>query len=785
MSKISLSLGCCAVALLMGFAPERAFAQDAAAAADEAPVNDADIIVTARKRDENLQETPVVVSVVTGEQLATYGVKDIFGIAQFTPGLVTGESTGSAGATLFLRGIGSGESSPFIDQAVALNVDGVQLGSALIAKAADLDIGRIEVLRGPQALFFGKNSPGGVISLVSADPKANWEFIAKAGYEFQSHDKRVEMVASGPLSDTVGVRLAGRFSSMDGYFKVVTSSTPPSLPYSSKHFPKQEDVTLRATLQFEPTSSLTITPKLLFAKTDLVGSGSMFLQRVYCPFGTPQTALPLDDCKGDGTVVSGLIPGNVLALSDLFGTQPEGHRKNEHILATNAIKWDIAPGINLHSVTGYYRTEESWSNSFAVPIPSIVAAGDFELKQFNQELRLQSDGNSRLNWMVGGLYEWKRAFGDNVAYFASANRLLPREAAVQHGKTLSVFGQIIWNATDQIELSGGARYTNEKKRLDSFLVNGVDVVPRLPVSRLSFNNLSPEATIKYTPSRDLMLFASYKKGFKSGGFDASLTSGAIAANPARGLDYRPEGVEGGEGGFKSTLFDRQVTFNLTGYYYKYSDLQVSAYDPNTVALRIVNATSATIRGLELETSFAPRSIDGLNFRLAGAFNDSEYGSYIADCYTGQTVALGCNQLFNPATGRYVSQDLSGRQLVKAPKWTANLGVTYDFPISDGIKFGLTSDLAYSSRYQAGYQYQPAGFQNAFAKLDATARIYSDDRKWEVSLIGRNLTNQFTYVRTTDSPASGSGKGGTADIMSDLSAYLSRGREVMLQFTVRM
>lgn len=258
-----------------------------------------EIIVTARKRNEDLQETPVVVSVVTGEQLEAYGVKDVFGIAQFTPGLVTGESTGSAGATLFLRGIGSGESSPFVDQAVALNIDGVQIGSALILKAAELDMAQIEVLRGPQALFFGKNSPGGVISLKSADPGNEWEVIAKAAYEFQAREKRGELIVSGPLSDAVGLRVGARHSQMDGYFKVITSSTPPAVPYPFSRFPGQEDTTLRAAMQFEPSSAITITPRMLYARTSLGGSGSNFLQRIHCPFGAPQSLSKLTDCSTD------------------------------------------------------------------------------------------------------------------------------------------------------------------------------------------------------------------------------------------------------------------------------------------------------------------------------------------------------------------------------------------------------------------------------------------------------------------------------------------------------
>jgi iron complex outermembrane recepter protein len=279
--------------------------------------------------------------------------------------------------------------------------------------------------------------------------------------------------------------------------------------------------------------------------------------------------------------------------------------------------------------------------------------------------------------------------------------------------------------------------------------------PGGPDPRLTFNNFSPEVTISYKPSTDLMIFASYKRGFKSGGFDAGYTAGALIANPARraaGQAFKPEHVEGGEIGLKSTLMDRQLTFNVTGYWYDYKDLQVSSFDTNVRTFLTLNAAKARIRGIELETRFSPRSVPGLTFHASAAWSDAKFVDYLGACYNGQTIALGCNQQWNaaslanqgllgavpdpigvnPLLGFYTSQNLAGRRLRKAPEWSLQFGGYYETAVSTGLMASLSADVSYSSGYDTGTAYQPLAYQPGFAKLDATFRLFSDNKRWELA-----------------------------------------------------
>jgi outer membrane receptor protein involved in Fe transport len=269
-----------------------------------------------------------------------------------------------------------------------------------------------------------------------------------------------------------------------------------------------------------------------------------------------------------------------------------------------------------------------------------------------------------------------------------------------------------------------------------------------------------------------MIFASYKRGFKSGGFDAGYTGGALlaAGRRAAGQAFLPEKVEGGELGLKSTLMDRQLTFNATGYWYEYKDLQVSFFDTTVQTFLTQNAAKARIRGIELEARYSPRSVPGLSLHASAAWNDAKFVDYLAPCYNGQNAALGCNQQFilsanqvSPPTGAllgtnaagvtgfgfYNSQNLAGRRLRKAPEWSLQFGGYYETPVSQGLMASLSVDVNYSSGYDTGTSYQPLAYQEAFAKLDATFRLFSEDKRWEFAVIGRNLTNVRNLIAGID------------------------------------
>ena len=810
MRKILLAATSAATAIAAGLsAPAMAQSSSDATAQSDTSVWEGDIIVTARKRQETAQETPVAMTVLNDALLERYAVHGVDSIASLTPGFFTGESSGSVGGSISLRGVGSGEGQPFIDQAVSINVDGVQISTAQILRAAQMDLQQIEVLRGPQALFFGKNSPGGIISLTTANPGDDLEVMVRGGYEFKAEEWYMDATLSTPLSDTAGLRLAAHYSDMNGYINVISPPTAGVTPSSLDAFPDQEELFLRGTLTFDPTDQLSINLKGTYTDTKIKGGPSYFSDITYCPYGLPQESIVVaSNCKNDGTIVAAQIPASTLALNPLL--KPDGHRNNEQVLLTGTINYALTDELNLTSVTGYYDVSEDLSSNGGYGLAaSNVFTVRYSNEQVSEELRLASDFSGPVNFLVGGFFETRKLFTETYIVIPTfGNFELPVESTHQKQDSYSAFGQVMWDVTDQVELAVGGRYSHEIKKLRDYTVTtapfgtpvltggtSVDVttLPAYPGTKLTFNNFSPEATLTYKPHSDLMVFASFKKGFKSGGFDAGYTAGTILSDPGRGQTFNPEKVTGGEIGLKSSLADRQVTFNITGYWYDYKDLQVTTYDTAARAFTTQNAAKARIRGIEVDTSFRPNGVPGLSLHASAAYNDAKFRKYLADCYKGQTQALGCNAGAITAAGNYTAQDLSGVRVRKAPEFTANVGGYYETPVTSGLMISLSADMSYSSSYNYGSTYQPYTNQDAFAKLDATFRVFTEDKRWELAVIGKNLTNKRNLVNGIDRTGTGGNKGFDlptcatttstgCELLPDVIGTPARPRTVALQVT---
>ncbi|MBU6266559.1 MAG: TonB-dependent receptor [Sphingomonadales bacterium] len=812
--KTQLLAGC-ALALTTLASATEAHAQQAAPQADtNANTNEGDIIVTARRRAETAQNTPVPLTVLNDALLERYSVKGIASIAQMTPGLLTGEASGSVGGSISLRGVGSGEAQPFIDQAVSVNVDGVQISTAQLLRAAELDLKQIEVLRGPQALFFGKNSPGGIISLTSADPGDKLEATLKGGYEFRAHERYVDAVLSAPLNDEVGVRLAGHYSKMNGYMKVLSQNVPATLtPYDLTGFPNQDEVFLRGTLAVHPSDSLSIRIKGTYTNTKIIGGPSYYSDIIACPYGsTPQTPAGTTystpgNCVNDAVIYTSLLPQSYISSSPLNLQDRHGGRTNKQTLLTSIIDWKPTPDLTLTSVTGYYGVREKITSNGTYDVTSAYAFGVlFDSDQISQELRLASKFAGPLNFLAGGYYEHRKLNTGTFIQRIAVGATLPTEYNTQEQDAWSAFGQLMFDASPQVQLTAGGRYTHETKHLlsvlDYFPATNTSTdfallatYPGGPQPRVTFNNFSPEATITWKPHNDLMFFASYKQGFKSGGFDAAYTGGALASptRMAAGQVFRPEKVKGGELGMKSEWMGRQFTFNATAYWYDYADLQVSSFDNTANTFLTKNAAKARVRGVELESHYRPAAISGLTINAALAYNDAKFVDYAAPCYSGQTVALGCNIVAGAPV-----QQLGGKPLRKAPHWTGNIGGYYEAAVGNALMASLSADLAYSSGYMASADYQPGGYQKGFAKLDASLRLFTADHRYELALIGRNLTNQLNLIYVTDRPLTGNGVKGAASacnsptdrtpagcgLLADLVGTPTQPRSVALQFTFK-
>ena len=800
-----------------------AHAQDAAAQAatpdtvvQDTPVTAAsggleEIIVTARRRTESVQDIPVSVQAISAETIDRRDLTSLEKISAATPQFTVARSSNGAGAQMTLRGIGSSATSIGIEQSVAVVVDGVYYGQGRVINEGFFDLARVEILKGPQALFFGKNATAGVISLTTADPGPNRELIGRIGYEFGAEQLYGEAIASGPLTDTLGLRVALRGSKMfGGYYK--NFATPASYltidaatgnrtthigAPSAKDQPQEREYIGRATLQFEPDDRLAITLKGSGSFNETVGNGWNY-SPVKCPSGST-TLNPAYACDGGFDIHQNAIPATIAAVYPFSRDDGELYNTYKSLQGTGTITYEL-DNVNLTSITNY-----NWNNNkFACDCDflggNVWATENSSYRAFSQEVRALTSFDGPLNVMVGGLYQkTKRDFFQAVMFAAAENSAAaPEDRFVAYnklsqtkGETLSAYGQAIWQILPELELTAGARYTHETK--DSFFtqpyVNPTLVGIFRPQSAAvngilfgdqQFNDWSPDATLSYKPNDDLLLYVGYRSAYKSGGFSNSAINSSLAANPARDLAFAPELGTGYEAGIKSTLLDNQLRANLVVYDFKYTDLQIDFFNSQIFAYITYNAGSAISRGAELELEYAPSAVPGLTFRGTLNYNKSEYRNFIGPCYNGQGIADGCSLV----VAGVPQQDLNGVETAVAPKWTSTAGVSYEGDLSDTLTFGANVDVRYRGSYLGSSFGDPDTRQSSYAVLDAGLRIGSEDQRWQLALIGKNLTNKFYFTGGGTAPLTGAGTGTANPVRGDAIGYGAQPRTVRVQATFR-
>jgi iron complex outermembrane receptor protein len=804
------------IAALM--APQAVLAQTSDQGGDEgAPARPAyasagDIIVSARKQQESILKVPVVVTALSGETIQKLGVTEMLDLPRLVPGLNLARGNLSAGIFVTIRGIGTSQMDPSLDQSVSLNIDGLALTQGLAFTSGMFDLGQIEVLKGPQALFYGKSSPGGVIALRSADPTDELEVIGRAGYEFEANERRAELIVSGPLSDTLKARLAGNYSAARGYFRhvgqVVPGTGAKDTPYS--HDSRSRSYHIRGTLLWNPTDRFSARFKANLVRDHIIRPEAYQLKN--CPDGPDQTVPPAnipfianDDCTLNRTVAAvdvdpAFFPG---VINDGVGF---GRTKQRY--GSLELNYDLTPDLSLNSTTAYYRMRSrSLFNAHGASGagPVLAAANRFGRRDFTQELRLASDFAGPLNFIAGGFYQdaWLLdgvQIQGNRAYvlFPGGPNLGVLDAdgqTIVDTKVYSLFGQLRWQLVDQLELAGGVRWTDETKRQRpfNFVTNQPVIAAR---DRISFNNLAPEVTLTYTPTDDLTVFAAYKQAYKSGSF-------SVGTPPLPGADnsFDDEKVRGGELGVKSRLLDRQLTANIAAYYYKYTGLQVGGIQPpepgQLPIIRVINAGAARTYGIDFDAAYRPNAVEGLEITTSVNWNNGKYTDLQGvPCTSGQTIAAGCNTILNPQTGLFTAQDLSGTPLIRAPRWQATLGFSYEMPVASDYKLVLSNSNQVSSRFMTFLGINRPdndNFQKGFIKSDVSVALRGPEDRWELAVIGKNINDKITSGLCSSGNFAGGlfltqqFTGGTDPGLAgvgEASCYVERGRSVWLRLTLR-
>jgi iron complex outermembrane receptor protein len=763
-----------------------------------------EIVVTARKREESILKVPVVVTAVPQAKLEQLQVSDMADLPRLVPGLNLGQALLSIGTLVSIRGVGTTSSDPGIDQSISLNIDGLSLGQGLAFSSGMFDLGQIEVLKGPQALFYGKSSPGGVISLRTADPTDRTEVITRAGYEFEGREARGELIFSGPVTETVKARLAAMYSEADGYFKNRAEPTPGTGAQAPTHSRETQPKSffLRNTVLWNPNEKFSGRFKFNYVRDRAIDAEAS--QLTNCPEGPGETVGPNnipfiggDDCKLDRDL------GVVYMDPAAFPGIPNGgvpYLRNLQRFGTAELNFSITPELTVTSLTGYYdlgskslvNTHHSTSAG-----PSLAVLNRFSREDITQELRLNSDFSGPLNFTVGALYQDGKLWDRVIFLGNTAIGRPPLQSDAETTidiETYSAFAQLRWRVLENLELAGGARWTDEKRKetVYDFLTGSL----RSPLRpKLHTDNIAPEFTATFTPRDDLTLFASYKRGYKSGSF-------TVATPVQNGADnsFDDEKVRGFEGGMKASLLDGTMLLNLAGYDYKYRGLQVGATQPvenGQPIIRTINAGSARTYGVDFDVAWRPANVSGLGLNASVNWNHARYKELDnIPCWGGQTIALGCDQILNPVNGRFTAQDLSGTPLARAPKWQTTFGFDYELPMGPNYNVVIANSNTYSSKFVAFLginRPDDDNYQSSFFKSDVSVALRSVDDQWEVALIGKNITDKITSSNRAVSNYAGglifggqlqgtttSGPAGLAEG----SAYTERGRSVWVRLTYR-
>jgi iron complex outermembrane receptor protein len=764
-----------------------------------------EIIVTARKRQESILNVPVIEQAIPQQRLQRFQTQDLKDVATLVPGVKLGDSVLSIGTQISIRGVGTTTFNPGVDQSVSLNIDGLTLTQGLAFGSGMFDMGQVEVLKGPQALFYGKADTAGVISIRTADPTDKFEVIAQAGYEFEAAEKQGQIIISGPVTDTLKLRFATQWDAQDGFYDNIAQGIPALGGLTPRYNTVSPDkgYMMRGTVLWNPTNAFDARLKINQVRD--VTQENALQQMVSCPDGTGpvfgiQFMSPLDTCKQDRQLaVVDFNPASYgfrtlpndgtpyLETTQTFGTLEMNYRPRPDLTVTSTTAYYL-----LHS-TSMFNTSQSGAAG-----PILAVTNGFHRREFTEELRINSDFSGPLNFTAGAFFQ-RAQFSDLVTLYGNLALRLP--PLVQTGvqtvdiTTNSGFGQLRYKIIPQVELAAGARWTHEARSNTPFdLITGTPVFVNLAAPEITSDKISPEFTITYRPTEDLTVFGALKKGYKSGSFDT-----ATPPTPGEDNAFGDEKVEGGEFGVKSRWLDRRLLANLAWYSYRYSGLQVGAIVPveNGVPVtKTINAGSSLVTGVEGDFAYRPELIEGLGLNAAVAWNHAVFKNLNGvPCYGGQTIAAGCNQEFSTAVngriGGFTAQSQTGLPLVRAPKWQTNFGFDYETDIGNDLKVVLSNNTQYSSKYLTGLG--RVHYQDATFKTDVSIALQGPKDRWEFALVGKNLNNALTSGNCSNANTQGGllpgtqftgtnlvGPAGTDEI----GCWMDRGREVWLRLTLR-
>ncbi|UZK67271.1 TonB-dependent receptor [Sphingomonas sp. M1-B02] len=717
-----------------------AAAQDAAPAPAEAVMQDAEpaensnvlgeIVVTATKRAQRLQDVPVSIAAIAGEDITERQITDLRSLQAYVPNMAILNS--GVNPVVYIRGFGSGPNNVAFDQEVSVYLDGIYGGRGAQFSAPFFDLERVEVLRGPQGALFGRNTAAGAISLISAGPTKTLKGSLSAAYNFERKGYEFTGFASGPLSDTLGLRVAGKFVRQKGWLRNVATG---------EDDPRLDQELIRATLRWEPSAGVDVTLKGEYGRHQLMGgithSGSLtektnFTDTRYV--SDPYGPAPIPEQSGIKSTNVALTANIALGEHTLTSISGWSHFTTKRLSAYDEYSPDRTVPAN--------GSNRRYANGFPEAFD-----------QYSQEIRLASPTGGTVEYVIGGYFDTADYHLHQDSYYQNlgATNTITGAQSTDFDQTswsYSFFGQATVRLADAVRAIGGLRYSNTTKHGDftSRTVSGsvFNAIGPDVSGRLNEDYVDPSATLQFDASKDIMFYATYGRGSKSGGF----VSNTYNVTPA-GFQFKPERSTNYEAGMKATLAGGRATFNVSVFKTKFKDLQQSAYDPDRRTFFTRNAAIASSTGVEAEAQWLVAT--GLQLSASLAYLDAKFDDYPgAPCLSLETL-VQCNSA-DPVS--IAAHNIKGTPLQFAPKWSGNVGFRFDRDLSDNLNFLVTANTLFRSSYFIADGYNPIwGKQDGWAKIDARVQLGGTDDKWNVALVGRNLTDKKTAAASIRFPAS--------------------------------
>lgn len=701
-----------------------------------------EIIVTARRRGENLQRTPLSVSAFSAQDMANRNADNLRDIMQFAPNVLMIENTfiGGASGNAFIRGIGQLDYVITTDPGVGTYIDGVYMARSMGLLQSLIDIERVEVLRGPQGTLYGKNTIGGAIRIVSAKPDNEYSGkVEFTGGRFTRADIKADI--NVPLiDDRLFMKIAGGSTNRDGYGHTLDIAEPGFNRQDGIDRGDDQGLIGRLQLRWLASENLTV---------DFSLDGSR--QRSHQAPGTLTAIFPdgshplLGIFFNPALTYAGAYAmlGRTFDLSQITGdpfvsraTGPQQADMDAWGLST-VIDWQ-AGKINIKSITAYRELK--------MDIGIDADHTEFDLleqeelnnqDQFSQEIQISgSTFDDRLNWVIGGYYLkenadrfilghilgdfWRAALFPQVIDTGVANDIMAS------AKTLAGFGQGTFEFTDQLSLTAGVRVSSEKKKMTG-IQRGF--FARVENDRATVNDswtsVSPRFGIEYQWTDDVMTYLSAARGFKSGGFTARLNPGA----PDAGIvSYDPEQLWTFEGGIRSEFADGSARANLTVFYSDYTDIQVTFQEFVDALLftGLANVASARIKGAEFELTAMPAP--GLVLNGSIGYIDAEY------------TAIG-------PTATDITLD---SRFPRTPKWSFSVGGQYEHIVTSGSVL-FRADYSYRSSTQASEASNVIIDQGGFGLLSARIVYTHGDGEWQMAAFMTNITDERYLTGGSENP----------------------------------